>query len=368
MKNNRLIQTATIIIFTGILGVFSVWNALAPKESVSWNENRTLAPAPDLSASHIFGGRFDDDFETWFSDHYMNRDFWIELKSMIKKGMFSIENNDIYYADGDRLVSRFAAVDDTVLQSNTETVLAFSKEHNTVPNVLLVPTAAWGASSALPAGAWDIDQEALLKQLEEDFSGANFIRCMDYLPKDPSLYYRTDHHWNELGARCGYEAICAEVLHKEPNAFRYEDASDAFSGTMYSKSGAFWSKPDMIRTIIPEVPVEAVTTLDDGTVLDGVYNPERLNEKDKYTYYADGNHAREDIHTSIGNGKTAVLVKDSYSHILVPYLITEYENLILIDLRYYHAPVSDLLTNDTDLYFIYSLDNFASDPNLAFLR
>lgn len=367
-KKKRLIQISTILIFTGILGIFSIWNALAPKETVSWNENRTLAPAPDLSPSHIFGGRFDDDFETWFSDHYMNRDFWIELKSMIRRGMLAIENNDIYYAKEERLVSRFASADKTVLDSNAETILTFAKEHNVTPNILLVPTAAWGASSTLPAGHWDLDQKAMLEELETTFAETNYIPIMNYLPQDPSLYFRTDHHWNEQGAWHGYEAICAEVLHKEPNAFRYEDASSSFCGTMYSKSGAFWTKPDMIRTIIPETPVQAVTTLDDGRKLDGVYNPARLAEKDQYTYYIDGNHAREDIHTDVNNGRTAVIVKDSYSHILVPYLITEYEDLILIDLRYYHAPVSDLLGSNSDLYFIYSLDNFASDPNLAFLR
>ncbi|MBQ1438570.1 MAG: hypothetical protein IIZ10_02680, partial [Solobacterium sp.] len=138
-KKKRLIQISTILIFTGILGIFSIWNALAPKETVSWNENRTLAPAPDLSPSHIFGGRFDDDFETWFSDHYMNRDFWIELKSMIRRGMLAIENNDIYYAKEERLVSRFASADKTVLDSNAETILSFAKEHNVTPNILLVP-------------------------------------------------------------------------------------------------------------------------------------------------------------------------------------------------------------------------------------
>lgn len=368
MKKNKLIQTATILTFIGILGVFSVWNVLAPKERVSWNENRNLAPDPDFSPAHIFGGRFDDDFENWFSDHYMNRDFWIELKAILRKCMLSIENNNIYFAEEGRLVSRFAELDDTALSSNAETILAFAEEQNVTPNILLVPTAAWAAEEELPAGAWDLDQEALLAEMEEVFTEANFIPCLDYLPRNPSLYFKTDHHWNEQGAYYGYEAICREVLNKEPNSFRYEDASTSFSGTMYSKSGAFWTAPDTIRTIIPETPVKAETVLDDGQVLDGVYNPKRLNEKDQYTYYVDGNHAREDIHTDIANGKTAILIKDSYSHILVPYLITEYENLILIDLRYYHAPVSDLLEDNCDLYFIYSLDNFASDSNLAFLR
>ena len=58
MEKKRL-HIVTIICFAAFIGVLSLWNVAAPKRTVSWNENRTLAAAPDLSASHIFGGRFD---------------------------------------------------------------------------------------------------------------------------------------------------------------------------------------------------------------------------------------------------------------------------------------------------------------------
>ncbi|MBR3203184.1 MAG: hypothetical protein IKF60_06320 [Solobacterium sp.] len=367
MEKKRL-HIVTIICFAAFIGVLSIWNVAAPKRTVSWNENRTLAAAPDLSASHIFGGRFDDDFENWFSDHFVERDFWIELKSMVRKASLAIENNDIYYAKGDRLVSRFDRVSEDVLTSNIQLIDEFTSAANTTANILLIPSAAWGAKKSLPFGAWDIDQDELLKQLEPSFASQNLIHFTEEAVPSSNLYFRTDHHWNEQGAYLGYAAICHQVLGKEPNRFTYELASPDFIGTMYSRSGAFWTKPDPIYTILPEQPLSTTVTFDDGTVLDSIYSAKRLAEKDKYTYYADGNHGRGDIHTENGTGKRAVIIKDSYSHILLPYLITEYEDIILIDLRYYHDPVSQLLEPDDDLYFIYSLDNFATDPNLAFLR
>ena len=360
------LSSLTIACFLAYIGILTVLNLLAPKASVSWNENRTLAKAPELSVQHIFGGKFDDDFEAWFSDHFVFRDFWIELKSGLRRASLAIENNDIYYAAGDRLVGRFAQVDETTLNSNIDQVNRFAQDHQLRPYVMLVPTAAYGAQDTLPFGSEDIDQPALLAKIYASLNEAEPIDCA--MPVDASLYYRTDHHWNEAGAYLGYQAICRSALGKEPEDFVYEQVSDGFTGTMYSKSGAFWTAPDPIVKITPVQPVQAEVTVDDGTVLEGVYSPKRLEEKDRYTYYVDGNHAREDIHTDIGNGKKAILIKDSYSHILVPYLICEYEDLTLIDLRYYHAPASDLLEGDPDVYFIYSLDSFASDPNLAFLR
>ena len=167
----------------------------------------------------------------------------------------------------------------------------------------------------------------------------------------------------------GYAAICRNVLNKDPNRFTYTLASNSFEGTMYSRSGAFWTKPDSIYTITPESGEQNVTVdYDNEHTENSLYSKDRLNEKDKYTYYVDGNHAYVDIRTDVTNGRKALLIKDSYSHILIPFLATEYSEIELVDLRYYHSPVSDLLKDDQDVYVLYSLDNFCSDMNLAFLR
>jgi len=363
-----VVSTVNIIAFVGLIFGFSIWNALAPKKTVSWNENRTLASPPSLSIQHILSGRFDDDFETWFSDHFVNRDFWIELKSLTRRASLCIENNEIYFARGERLVSRFASFRQETLDANIDRIQEFAAENHVQANVLLVPSAVWGAKADLPFGAQDINQDALLKEIQGKLSDQKWIPITDTMTKDPGNYFRTDHHWNEKGAYLGYEAICREVLGRQPQKFVTECVNENFSGTMYSKSGAFWTKPDRIYRILPEKPFTASVSFDDGKTLNSLYSEERLQEKDKYTFYIDGNHALTSIHTSNENHRKALIIKDSYSHILMPYLAAEYEELTLVDLRYYHQPVSGLMDETTDLYFIYSLDNFAEDPSLAFLR
>ena len=365
---DRLLYRITILCFTGLIGVLSIWNMLAPKETVSWNENRTLAKAPSLAPEHLFGGKFDDDFESWFSDHFMYRDFWIELKAMVRKASLFIENNDIYFADEGRLVSRFAAYGEETLNANIDLISEFCKEHGILANVLIVPGAVYGAESELPGGAADIDEAALLKTIQTKLADQNFISLTDERTLKASDYFRTDHHWNEKGAAVGYAAICRDVLHKEPEEFTLSPAAEGFVGTMYSKSGAFWTKGETIYTILPKKEFAAEVFFDDGEGLNSLYSEKRLSEKDKYTYYIDGNHPLTTIRTNVNNGRKALILKDSFSHILMPYLAAEYEELTLIDLRYYHQPVSDLLDPSTDFYVIYSLDNFADDPSIAFLR
>lgn len=358
--------------FLGLIAVLTVANIAAPKAEVSWDENRTLNKFPSLDIANITGGKFDDEFESWFSDHFVGRKDWIALKAGTRKAALAIENNNVYMAKGGRLVQTFQSYSEETLAGNEEIIHEFCGSQDMTGNILIVPTAAWGAQSVLPDGAWNVDQPALLQKIGEDFADQNFIDYTKTTNASPSLYFRTDHHWNEQGAYLGYAAIAENVLHKDPLSFDYTLASDAFEGTMYSKSGAFWTTPDSIHTITPkDKDLNVTVSYDAGKeVTDSLFSEKRLSEKDKYTYYVDGNHAEVNIRTNAGTGRKALIIKDSYAHILIPYLACEYDEIEMIDLRYYHSPVSELLSDkeNTDLYFIYSLDNFCSDPNLAFLR
>lgn len=363
-------RTYTILAASAWLIVVSLLNVFAEKPDVSWNENRTLQEMPSTQPATLFSGNFDEQFEKWFSDHFVNRDKWIELNAIARKATGAIENNGVYFAQDGRLVQQFQTVNETTLQANIDTVNAFCTDHGVKANIFLVPTAAWGAANELPVGASDVDQKALLQEIKQKFPDQTFIDYTELASPSPNLYYRTDHHWNEKGAYQGYVAIASQVLNKIPNAFIYTEVSDSFEGTMYSRSGAFWVSPDPIYEIDPDgSDLQVSVSYDDGdTVTNSLYSTDRLSTKDQYAYYVDGNHAYVDIKTNMNTNKKAVIVKDSYAHILMPFLATEYSEIQMVDLRYYRGNVSDLLDDQTDLYFIYSLDNFCTDPNLAFLN
>ena len=367
----KAIETCTIAGFLGFIAVFTGWNIAAPRRTYSPNENRTLAEAPSTSLAHILSGKFDDDFENWFSDHFVQRDFWIELKAGLKKAAGAIENNQVYFAKDGYLIRQFQTYSEATLQQNVNAINDFCSSEGIRANILMVPTASTIDQDLLPGGAWDIDQIALSEKLAASFADQNYIPVASLMEGGRNLYYRTDHHWNEAGAYLGYEAIMKSVLQKQPQEFQYDAVSNSFKGTMYSRSGAFWTAPDSICRITPKSgSLQVSVTYDGGTVTDSLYSDKRLQEKDQYTYYLDGNHAEINIKTNAGTGRRAVIIKDSYAHILIPYLAAEYDEIEMIDLRYYHSPVSELLSGmpGADLYFIYSMDNFVEDPNLIFLR
>ncbi|MDO5120846.1 MAG: DHHW family protein [Erysipelotrichaceae bacterium] len=367
MKEKTL-QKICIAVFSAYIGVLSCASVLSEKKTFSENENRSLAPAPKLTMSALVNGEFDEQFETWFSDHFIFRDFWIESKAASRKAAGSIENNDVYFGKQGKLIRRFASYPQKTLAQNISAVNKFAQDNNITANVLLVPTAADMDKDSRPGGAWDIDQTALLDEIGQQMASQNFIRIDEQLSQADDVYFRTDHHWNHNGALIGYRAIAENVLHKEPEAFTFEQVSDSFKGTMYSRSGAFWTEADDLYRIVPSEEYDVRVVYDQSEETDSIYSEKRLSEKDQYTYYVDGNHAYTEISADNGKGNTALIIKDSYSHILIPFLVQEYEHIILIDLRYWHAPVSGLIDENTDLYVIYSLDNFAQDPSPVLLR
>lgn len=367
MKKKIITEIVTVCVFFGFIYTLSIANLFTPQRTFSDNENRSLAQAPELSLSNIFSGDFDTQFESWFADHFFQRDRWIELKAAARKDAGAIENNSVYFGHGGRLISQFTSADEKIINNNISYINEFTQDTGLKANIMLVPGAAYGEKKFLPMGAWNLDEASMIAKIGKKFPDQNYINVTTKLGSGNDYYFRTDHHWNEKGAEAGYEEICRSVLNKDPQSFTYRKVSDDFHGTMYSRSGAFWTKGDPIYEIIPDKNNPVTVTYDNGKKGTSLYVSQNLKKKDKYTYYLDGNHAIEDIHTSVKNGKTALIVKDSYAHILVPYLAQEYSEIKLVDLRYYHQPVSGLIKDKkhTDLYFIYNLETFCSDTNLA---
>lgn len=368
-RKKLIVQGITCLVFVMFIFVLTVINIFAPKKDFSENENRSLAPAVNTDIKNILFGSFDTEFENWFSDHFVFRDSWIEAKSSLRKDTGAIENNGVYFSRGGRLIQQFLSYDEKTVSDNISYLKEFSQDTGKKLNILLVPGASYGERGFLPFGAANVKEKDLIAEIGAELADQNFIDITDRMGPRENNYFRTDHHWNENGAAVGYDAICRSVLNKEAGSFRLTEVSDSFRGTMYSKSGAFWTKPDKICRMDPEKSFTVSVEYDNGNTSDSLFVDENLSVKDQYTYYLDGNHGYVHIKTDAGSGKKAILIKDSYSHILIPYLAAEYSDLEIFDLRYFHDQVSTHLTDkeNTDVYVIYGIETFCTDTNLAIL-
>ena len=153
------------------------------------------------------------------------------------------------------------------------------------------------------------------------------------------------------------------------DAFMVE-SFDGFYGSNYSRSGLWLTKGEPVE-LWSSGGSFTVTNGETDAVHDDLFYRQRLEELDKYTVYLDGNHSLVRIENPAATGKGKLLViRDSYANCLGTFLANSYESVVLVDLRYYKNPVSELLAAEefTDVLITYSLGNFMTDTNLLFLR
>ncbi len=106
---------------------------------------------------------------------------------------------------------------------------------------------------------------------------------------------------------------------------------------------------------------------DNDKTFDSIYNMDVLKGKDKYTVFFGGNHSVTDIKTPNNTGKTLLIIKDSFAHSLAPFLIKDYDRIVMLDLRYFNKSLKKYLNENeiTDLLVLYSTPDFAEDANIG---
>ena len=224
-------------------------------------------------------------------------------------------------------------------------------------------------SFAVPMILGNVIQQ-LYSMADAGVNTLDILSVYEGMDKD-SLYYRTDHHWTGLGAYTAYKTYMQSL----GRDFRAEEdfsveTVGGFLGTTYSRS-ALWLTEDEPLELWHGSENLQVTNAEAEGIHTGVFYRERLKETDKYTVYLDGNHSVVRIENPAAAGKGKLLViRDSYSNCLGAFLAESYETVVLVDLRYYKNPVSELCAQEgfDNVLVCYSLANFLTDTNLVWLK
>lgn len=362
-KTGSIINTVCFALF---IAVFAALLVFSPDKDISPQENRVLARLPAFSFSELFSGRFMKDFESWITDQFPFRDSWISLKSRAERLSGKTENNNVFFASDDTLISRFPAPDMSVVDANTAAVNALGQYADVY--LSLIPTAAEIWSDRLPAHADTADQRALIEYIYHG-CGVNTVDTCSalYAHRGEYIYYRTDHHWTTLGAYYGYTALCAAMGLEPVDGYVPQTVTDGFYGTAYSSSGVRWVEPDEIDIY---VPAEGVRVTDyNGREHEGsVYDMSKLEGKDKYAVFFGGNTPRMIIDTG-REGGSLLLLRDSYSDCELPFLFAHFSRIHVLDLRYYRMSVKDYIAdNGIDAVLVnYGLSNFCTDLSPALM-
>ncbi len=378
---NRIV---TIIFILYIL-FFAIGSFIIKDRVFSDMENRNLAQFPKASAKSIFSGDFSDEFESYMSDQIIFKDFLVKLKVTENKALNQTYVNGTFFAEG-RYIRDYAE-NTAQIDKNVGFVNEFA-QMNPELNItwLMVPNASCIYKDCLPSNAVIDDQRKTMEHIKDKVDESIvFVDPSEelYNAKDEYIYYKTDHHWTINGAYIGYKKLCDALKMEAVDVSEYNIsvASDDFLGTLYSDAPVFNADKDKIIIYERKDGKYKVDYEDEGFSQDSLYNYDKLDIKDKYQVYLDGNHSIIRIYNENnkskdkndgGEGKSdkIIVVKDSYAHCLLPLLADNYEEIIVVDLRYYHEKtVSDLAKEEgiSDIIFINNIDFINTDDNFLWL-
>ena len=383
MKKVRII---IIIVFIVFFVLISGTSLIIKDREFSPNENRYLAETPELSWDNILSGKFQDGLEDYLRDQVCFRDGWITVKTGIQKACGDTDIGGAYVGKDGYDFEKITPedVDEKQVDRNIKAVEDyFMTASETIDkqklSFLLVPTSGLVMQEKLPKNARLFDQAKYIDQVQKAMKDYNFVDVRDTLMdhNEEYIYYKTDHHWTSAGACLAYEVWSehtgGEAEKKDELAENV--VSDKFRGSLYSKILDADSAYDEIWTYGLQKDdafgsKDCTVTIDEKQQLDSIYDDEKLQEKDKYAYFLGGNYGQVHIQNqkaaSKAKGKNILIIKDSFANSFVPFATQDYENIYMVDLRYYNGDMKSYLQehNITDVLVLYNISNFISDRNL----
>ena len=179
----------------------------------------------------------------------------------------------------------------------------------------------------------------------------NTVNVYDILAahKNEYIYFRTDHHWTQLGAYYAYQEFCKSKGYstKPLSAYQRMDFPN-FYGTFYF----FMNRPESLKAHPDEVTayqgsMNSMQFTDQGAALQEgklIYDAGQMLPGNKYNSFMMGDHAYVEIHNEEAPRKKSILVlKDSYGNAFVPLLAQDYRDVYVVDYRHYQENASSLV-------------------------
>ena len=381
LKSGKL-RFAPAVLFVAFIFGLAIWFLVNPKADYSSSEKRYLQQFPETSVDTVLSGEFSEKFETYFADHFPQRNMWVGLNSYYNLGIGLNGRNGVYNSADGYLIN--VPVDkENYVRKNIRVLAEFKEKIGDVPmTVMLAPSTGYIATDKLPLIHDSYNDDTYFAETAKTLgeSGVNFVDLRETFKQKYAegvqLYYRTDHHWTTDGAYEGYVKLCEKLGVQPADKDNFaKTAYGGFYGTTYSTSGYWLTKPDSITVYDNQENTDKNITVkisEDGK--DNHYGSmffyNHIDEDDKYPVFLDGNHALTEIQNKNAKNGTIVVIKDSFSHSLAPFLAENYSKVVLVDLRYYKQSVSDLIKkeNPEQVVALYGIDNLATDTDIVWLQ
>lgn len=181
--------------------------------------------------------------------------------------------------------------------------------------------------------------------------------------KDEYIYFRTDHHWSDLGAYYAYTAFCGAIGQTPPalDTYTVKTKDEPYVGSLfgYTNDITLKNNPDTFTYYMTKSDFTAESFYYDTLASAGA-NPiyhEYAKGSGMYGMFLGSDSMHIKIKSSAGanrTGRKIVMFKESYGNAFAPFLIDSFDEIYIIDIRYFGKNAVDYIkeVGATDVLFI----------------
>ena len=367
--NNKIKNIIVTVLFSLMIGGFMLANMIAPDKTLSTSERRELESLPEFNLKTVLGidedTKFFTDFEDYALDQFVLRDTFRSIKAYSKFYLFrQLDNNDIFIVDdGIYSMDKVTSLNEISVRSAArlyemlgERLFANSNLYYTI-----VPDKNYFVSEK--NGFLHLDYDKLYELMHENVGEElEYIDVMGLLGVED--YYKTDLHWDQAEIVDIANKLLTEMggAGVSKDDFTVNEIGP-FYGTYYGQSALKFT-PDTIKYLTSAV-LDGCTVkyLENGKLTVGkLYDLNDFNNLDSYDLFLGGVQPLIKIENpSNTSGKQLFVVRDSFGSSLSPLLVSDYSEVIIIDLRYLNqAMVGNVLNQcgirvrpNSDVLFMY---------------
>lgn len=374
MENKpKLFSVLTVLTFFLILIAFLIGALTLPDREFSQTENRTLEQKPEINASVIKSGSFMSRFESYMSDQFPLREKIVSVKAYSQRLLGETRQNNVYIGKDGWLFEKPAEYDAEKVSKTVSALSEFSQNCK-IPNqvFMLVPNSSYFLKDELPPLLSVPNQakqiKAITKKLPNTINSVDSTKMFNEKDNLDELFYKTDHHWTTKGAKLAFDRTAYRLnLDTSKAEYEFYTVSNDFNGTLSSSSGIY-NTTDTVEICVPKNSkgtyfIKNADTKEKSATL---FDMSKLEDTNKYEVFFGGNFSRIVISTSNLNGKNLLIFKDSYANCFIPLLTPYYQNIVVIDARYFTDDINAVLSDYkfTDMLVLYNVNTFLEDTSL----
>ncbi len=352
----------TAVLFVIVIGLMCLLGARSFARGVYF-VSKALAQGEAAGPEYI---------ELHYNNDFPGKNIWVTLNGGVQRLAGVRRIKDLLRLDNGQILSLTERAD---MGGHADALLAFSRrmEERGIPVVYVSTlTKADRAGKMLPPGIEDFSNDnadRFLRSLRE--RGMDCLDLRDLEDENTEHYgqfFRTDLHWTPetgflafteidrwLTQRNAELSVPARCTDREQ--YRFTVYPSFFFGSAGRQLGPLYTGKDDFTVIEPLFDTallltgEGVEPAREGSFSETLLYPELLREKDQfsmsmYSVYCGGEfswlsarHLPEET-TPDTNGKTLLMLGDSFSQVVMPFFALGYDRVDLIDLRLFDADLT----------------------------